>query len=82
VLRKIFKTGHSLVVALPKDMLELLGISEGAKVSVNLDRENRRIIISPARQSLVILGVDEAFAQQVAEFVEQYRPALEALSKL
>jgi hypothetical protein len=63
-------------------MLELLGISEGAKVSVNLDRENRRIIISPARQSLVILGVDEAFAQQVAEFVEQYRPALEALSKL
>jgi hypothetical protein len=63
-------------------MLELLGISEGAKVSVNLDRENRRIIISPARQSSVILGVDEAFAQQVAEFVEQYRPALEALSKL
>lgn len=81
-MRKIFKTGHSLVVSLPKDMLELLGISEGAKVSVNLDRENRRIIISPARQSSVILGVDEAFAQQVAEFVEQYRPALEALSKL
>jgi hypothetical protein len=28
-----------------------------------------------------VAGVDEEFAQQVAEFIEQYRPALEALAR-
>jgi hypothetical protein len=28
-----------------------------------------------------IPGVDEAFARQVAEFIEEYRPALEALAR-
>jgi len=30
--RKIFKTGNSLVVSLPKEVLEPLGISDGADV--------------------------------------------------
>jgi hypothetical protein len=28
-----------------------------------------------------MVGVDKAYAQQVADFIEQYRPALEALSR-
>lgn len=82
MLRKIFRTGNSIVVSLPKDALELLGVSEGSDVSVDLDRENRQIVISPVEGSLASLGVDETFAQQVADFIEQNRPALEALSKL
>jgi putative addiction module antidote len=79
MLRKIFQTGNSLVVSIPKDTLELLGLTEGAEVSVELDRERRQIVITPAGTALP--GVDEAFARQVAEFIEQYRPALEALAK-
>ncbi len=75
------KTGNSVVVSLPKDALELLGISAGSDVSVDLDREKRQIVISPAEEPLGVAGVDEEFAQQVAEFIDQYRPALEALSK-
>jgi antitoxin MazE len=81
MLRKVFKTGNSVVVSLPKDALELLGITDGSDVSVDLDRENRRIVISLIEKPLAAAGVDEVFARQVAEFIEQYRPALESLAK-
>lgn len=80
MLRKVFKTGNSVVVSLSKEALDLLGVSDGSDVSVELDREKRQVVISPADEPLAAVGVDEKFAQQVAEFIEQYRPALEALS--
>ena len=79
MLRKIFKTGNSMVVSLPKDTLDVLGLGEGAEVSVEIDRERRQIVITPAEMALA--SVDEVFAHQLAEFIEQYRPALEALAK-
>jgi putative addiction module antidote len=81
MLRKVFRTGNSVVVSLPRDALELLGIREGSEVSVDLDRENKKILIAAVEEPLAVAGVDQAFAQQVAEFIEQYRPALEALSR-
>ncbi len=81
MLRKVFKTGNSLVVSLPKDALDALGIQEGADVSVDLDKEGRQIVITPLEMPLASAGVDETFARQVADFIEQYRPALEALAR-
>lgn len=80
MLRKLFKTGNSIVVSLPKDVIEPLGVSEGADVSVELDRENRQIIIRPAENPMAG-SIDETFARQLSEFIEEYRPALEALSR-
>jgi antitoxin component of MazEF toxin-antitoxin module len=80
MLRKVFKTGNSLVVSLPKDLLESLGMRDGTDVSVELDRKNRQILIRPAELSLAG-GLSEDFARQVGEFIEQYRPALEALAR-
>jgi antitoxin MazE len=80
MLRKVFKTGNSVVVSLPKEALELLGISEGSNVSIYLDREKRQIILSPVEAPLATAGVDEEFARQVNEFIEQYRTTLEALA--
>jgi putative addiction module antidote len=79
MLRKVFKTGNSVVVSVPKEALDFLGLTEGSEVSIELDRERRQVIISPVDTTLP--GVDETFARQVAEFIEQYRPALEALAK-
>ncbi len=79
MLRKIFKTGNSLVVSLPREMLEPLGFAEGAEVSVELDRAHGQIIIR--RAPSVVVGVDEDFAGQLNQFIEEYRPALEALAK-
>jgi putative addiction module antidote len=77
--RKIFRTGNSLVVSLPKDSVRLLGLQEGSEVSVAVDQEHGRIIIEPAAAALG--DIDAAFARQLAEFIEEYRPALEALAK-
>jgi putative addiction module antidote len=78
--RKIFKTGNSVVVSLSRELLEPLGIAEGQDVSVELDRENRQIVIRPVERP-VAGNIDETFARQVAEFIDEYRPALEALSR-
>ena len=81
MLRKIFKTGNSVVVSLPKDAIEYLHMDEGTRVNVELDRKKRQIVITPAEPPLEAAGVDPEFAVQVAEFIEQYRPALEELAK-
>lgn len=80
MLRKIFKTGNSIVVSIPKDILEQLDLSEGEDVSVELDHEQRQIVISPVEKPLAV-SVNEEFARQVNDFIEEYRPALEALAK-
>ena len=79
MLRKVFKTGNSIVVALPKEMLESLRIGEGQEVSVELDVDRRQILIAPATP--VSTDVDAEFARQVADFIAAYRPALEALAR-
>lgn len=81
MLRKIFKTGNSVVVSLPKDIIEYLDMDEGTEVNVELDREKRQIVIKPAERPVEIAGVDLEFAHQINEFIEQYRPALEELAK-
>jgi antitoxin MazE len=81
MLRKVFRTGNSVVISLPREALEYLNIHEGAEVEIDLDRENRQLILKPTEMPLAISGVNEKFAHQVAEFIEQYRPALEELAK-
>lgn len=76
---KIFRTGNSMVVSLPRDTLDYLELKEGSEVSVELNKERGEIVIAPLGKDLP--GVDAEFARQVAEFVEEYRPALEALAK-
>jgi antitoxin MazE len=77
--RRIFKTGNSLVISLPRETLISLGLQEGSEVQVTVDEESDRIIIKPLRASLA--DIDPAFARQIDEFIGRYRPALEALAK-
>jgi putative addiction module antidote len=77
--RRIFKTGNSMVVSLPRETLDYLELKEGSEVSVELNKDRGEIVIAPLEKDLP--GVDAEFARQVAEFIEEYRPALEALAK-
>jgi putative addiction module antidote len=79
MMRKIFRAGNSVVVSLPKEMLEALKLTEGEEVSVELDADGGRIVIAPAPADAE--GVNAEFAAQVADFIEQYRPALEVLAR-
>jgi antitoxin component of MazEF toxin-antitoxin module len=69
-----------MVVSIPKDILDELHISEGEEVSVELDLPQRQIVIAPVEKAIPP-GIDEAFARQLDDFIEKYRPALEALAK-
>ena len=80
MLRKIFRTGNSIVVSIPKDILDKLELSEGEDVSIELDSQHRQIVISPIEKPLAV-EIDETFAKQVDDFIQEYRPALEALAK-
>jgi putative addiction module antidote len=79
--RKIFKSGNSVVVSLPKDAIDYLHMDEGTVVNVELDRKKRQIVITLAESTQAVAGIDPEFAHQVAEFIEQYRSALEELAK-
>jgi len=76
--RRLFKLGNSIVVSLPRAFLRLLNLKEGSDVSIRLDR-GQGLIVAPGA-SASFPGVDVEFGRQVAEFIEEYRPALEALA--
>ena len=80
MLRKLFRTGNSIVISIPKDILDELKLSEGESMSVELDGKQRQIVISPIEKPLAV-GVDKTFVSQVDEFIKEYRPAIEALAK-
>ncbi|NPV55324.1 MAG: AbrB/MazE/SpoVT family DNA-binding domain-containing protein [Anaerolineae bacterium] len=80
MLRKLFKTGNSTVVSIPKELLDQLNLSEGADVSVIMDDDQRRIVITPVEKPLAN-GISQEFAHQINDFIKEYRPALEALAK-
>lgn len=80
MVRKIFKSGNSLVVSLPKESMDVLGLHEGSEVSVAVDTDKGRIIIERSAAELVD-DIDVEFARQLDDFIEKYRPALEALAK-
>jgi putative addiction module antidote len=77
--RKVFRSGNSLAVTLPPDAMARLGIVEGSRVKVVEHAESRGILITP--EAVELEGVDEEFVRLVDEFIEQYRPALEALAE-
>lgn len=79
MIRKVFETGASMVVSLPKEMLDHLHVTEGNEVSVELDAARENIIIAPV--TLAVAGVDANFACLVADFIENHRPALEELAQ-
>jgi antitoxin component of MazEF toxin-antitoxin module len=80
MIRKIFKTGNSSVVSLPTEFLDALDLVVGSEVAIELDREAGRLTLAPAPLDTSLAGFDEEFARQVANFIETYRPALEALA--
>jgi len=76
---KLQQTEQGIMLLLPEEVLTTLGLSDDAEVSVTVDPKQNQIIITPAMASLP--DIDSEFAQQVSEFIDRYRPALEALAR-
>ncbi len=79
-VRKIFKAGNSHVVSLPNEILKVLGIKEGTQITIDLDKDNTRIILTP----LPIMEkpvITKEYAEMVEEFIAEYEVALKKLAK-
>jgi hypothetical protein len=79
MVTKLQRTEQGVMIVLPEDILETLGLSADTEVSITTKPSLGQIIITPASE--ILTGVDEEFARQVSDFIDQYRPALEALAK-
>jgi antitoxin component of MazEF toxin-antitoxin module len=77
MIRSVFKSGNSLVVALPGQLLDELQLREGSEVEVTLATNGASIDIAPVERSMIT----PEFARKVDEFIQAYRPALESLSQ-
>ena len=75
--RKIFKTGNSAVVSIPPEALEATGLEIGDEVTVTVDPEQSRIVLTPA----TLPGVRRDFIERVDRFIERYEPALKTLAE-
>jgi antitoxin component of MazEF toxin-antitoxin module len=45
MVRKVFKAGNSLVVSLPRESIQALGLQEGSEVSVEVVPDQQEIVI-------------------------------------
>ncbi len=79
MVTKLQRTEKGVMVLLTDDILAELGLETEAEVSITVRPEKGQIIITAA--DAMLPGVDEEFARHVSDFIEQYRPALEALAK-
>ena len=65
-------------ITLTQDMLDALGVEAGGDVMVLVREDRPYILIIPLGVS--IGDVDETFADQIEDFIREYRDALEALA--
>jgi len=77
--RKLFRSGNSVVVSLPAEVLEEVGLTPGDAVNVLADPEHQWIVVKPASPTLP--GVAPDFLEQVDRFIERYQPALTQLAQ-
>jgi antitoxin MazE len=79
--RKVFAVGNSKGVSIPTEYLARLDLAVGSEVNITLDEHRDRIVIQPLRRPRMPKGLNRKFVNQVNEFIEKYRPALEELAK-
>lgn len=75
MIQKVLKVGSSAAVTLPKKALRELGISIGDDISLTIDPMRKRVLMEHA------VPIDHEMIVWTKRFIEQYRPALEALAK-
>jgi putative addiction module antidote len=81
MLRRLFKTGNSIVLSLPREVLDGLKLADGDEVNLTLEEENNRLVVMKVEKPVSAAGVDPDFAGHLAEFMEEYHSALEDLSR-
>lgn len=75
--QKLYKTGNSVAVTIPKEYLEELNLKEGGLVVVK--KRGQELVVTPKAKT-VAAGVDQKFARMVDEFINEHEDVLQELS--
>lgn len=73
--QKVLKIGSSAAVTIPQKSLHELGLKIGDRVSVEVDKKKKTVIIKESSK------INQGLIDWTGKFIERYRPALEALAK-
>ncbi len=76
-IRKIFKTGNSLVLSLPAKVLKEMGFAEGTHLSLAVEEHDGKCIV--LRPLKMTGGADPAASLE--DFLKHYGDALEKLEE-
>lgn len=76
--QKLYKSGNSVAVTIPKEFLQELNLKEGAQVVVK--KRGKDLIVS-SRPTSIKTDVNQEFAKMVDEFINEHRDVLQELSK-
>lgn len=86
-IRKIFKSGNSLVISLPQPLLDQADLKEGDYVCIGYEKENKEFILapldrlsSPKKQAPKERSRPEE-EQPAADFLKHYGDVLKRLDK-
>ncbi len=80
MVRKLFRAGNSLAVAIPGAMAAALGLTAGNYVRLEHDATAGAVLLWPY-QAHARRGVDSEYMRAVADFLRDYGPALAALEQ-
>jgi hypothetical protein len=80
MVRKVFRAGSGLAVAIPGAMAEALGIGEGDFVHLEHDAAAGAVLLWP-RAAHTRLGVSSEYVHVVGAFLRDYGDALAALEQ-
>ena len=73
--QKVLKVGSSAAVTIPRSSLQELGLKIGDSVTLTVNKKNKQVVIEPS------VSVDAELVAWAKDFIEKYRPALEALAR-
>jgi antitoxin component of MazEF toxin-antitoxin module len=78
MVRKLFRTGNSLAVAIPGAAATALGVAEGDYVHVDHDAAAGALLLWP-HAAHDRLAISSEYVRLVGDFLHDYGPALAAL---
>lgn len=73
MLQKVFQTGHSAAVTIPKKTLKELGWKLGDYVSIEVNPADKSVTIKPA---VALTTTDKQVARLTYNFIKRYKRVL------
>jgi putative addiction module antidote len=79
--RKIIKTGSSLAVTLPREVVEAFKLKSGDEVDVSVHPQTGAIVVRPGMVYIDGGNVTKSFEAKARQIMRRYDKAFERLSK-